>query len=53
MQPPYAMPLGAYEMYFPGDSYDGFTWDGECWMLEINVKLPIDRRLEGKKIEGV
>jgi hypothetical protein len=53
MQPPYSMPLGAYEMYFPGDSYDGFTWDGECWMLEVDVKLPIDSRLEGKRVEGM
>ncbi|GHT79847.1 hypothetical protein FACS189467_0330 [Bacteroidia bacterium] len=49
MIPPHGIPRDERQHFFPGDSYDAFAWDGECWMFEENVPLPIDKRLEGRQ----
>ena len=48
MLPPYGIPMGEHQHYLPGDSYDGLAWDGECWVLEMDVRLPIDKGLQGR-----
>jgi hypothetical protein len=49
MLPPHGVPRGEYQLYLPADSYDGLSWDGQQWVFEMGVALPIDKRLQGRQ----